>query len=130
MNHDEFENGLMNMLLAGEDNILLGLRGQYDKCTVKARRFTGVGFYTDFKVNRVHEPVAGGKSFYIGDVDGAVDGNKGTLGFVLFIKDGFISSLEGYANLLDVWPEEYSNIELTYDTGANRDITSLSVKWK
>ncbi|MGE5417597.1 MAG: hypothetical protein ACM3UZ_12745 [Acidobacteriota bacterium] len=126
----EFEKILMTMLLSGDDPILKGLREQYERCTVESREFTGAGFYTNFVVDFKQNPVAGGKSFQLGDVNGNIKGILDALGFVVFIKDGFLSFLEGYSNLVDFWPEDYSGIELTYDSGLNRDIGKLVQTWK
>ena len=68
MNHAEFEAKLMEMLLAGHDSTLDGLRSQYANSIVEAREFTGAGFFSKFQVKTEIKPVAGGKTLEIGDV--------------------------------------------------------------
>jgi hypothetical protein len=135
MNHAEFEKKLIEMLLAGDDLVLKGLRNQYLNSKVESREFTGAGFYTDFKTESNIPPVAKGKSFQIGDVFASMGNIKAAFGFILFIEKGYLSLLEGYTLSSDVWPNEYSNILLDYhwigDRLENqRDFEKLRAKWK
>jgi len=65
------------------------------------------------------------KSFHIGDVDGNIDGIEGAVGFVLYVKNGYITLLEGYTNAVDTWPKSYDEIVLSYDSGEIRNIENL-----
>ena len=128
MTHEDFERKLMNMLLCGEDSVLKKLRKQYTMSEITSREFTGVGFYTNFFVN-TNDFHVDKKSFQIVDVDGTIDGIEGAIGFVLFIKDGLISFLEGYTNTIMKWPDSYDDVILVYNTGHHRDIEALRSHW-
>jgi len=131
MNQSEFEIQLMGKLLCGNDPVLEGLRHQYDNSTLESRKFTGVGFFTHFKVNVSILPVASGKTFQIGDVDAHVDNIVDAIGFVLFVEKGYLSTLEGYTLLADKWPNDYSKVALFYDgPDGKRDFEKLKSNWE
>ena len=129
MNHEAFEKKLMEMLLVGDNDVLTQLRKQYELATVTSREFSDVGFYTSFSLQNRHDLCIDDKTFQIGDVDGVINGIEGAVGFILFIKNGFISMLEGYTNAIDKWPKSNEEIILTYDSGDRRDIECLKKKW-
>jgi hypothetical protein len=129
MDHEIFEKKLMEMLLAGEDNVLNKLRKQYESAKVTSREFSNVGFYTSFSMQNEHDFSLGDKTFHIGDVDGVINGIEGAVGFILYIKNGIISLLEGYTNAIDKWPKTNDEIILLYDSGIKRDIERLKKNW-
>ena len=118
---------LLEKLLQGENLILQELRSQYKNSTVSIE-FTGVGFFTDFNVHNC-KPIANGKYFQIGDINAFIDGDDSKIGFILFIKNGFLSLLEGYTISLNEWPEEYNNIVLKYNDNDIRDLEELRKIW-
>ncbi|MBN1467086.1 MAG: hypothetical protein JW924_00030 [Fusobacteriaceae bacterium] len=127
MNQKEFENNVMEMLLDGENEILSKLRKQYEHSKVISREFSTAGFFISFTVEDRGELCLEGKSFYIGDVGGIVNGIESAIGFILFIKNGYISLLEGYTNIIDNWPTN-EEITLAYDSGKTRNIKVLNKK--
>lgn len=132
MEHDELAERVMKMLLAGEEEVLAVLREQYASARVVSREDSGAGFYICFQVDtarRTGDEVR--STFQIGDVDGEVDGMKGAVGFVLFIKSGCLIMLEGYTCGIDKWPETDADIKLSYNTASmQRDYASLRKTWK
>jgi hypothetical protein len=69
---------------------------QLSTATVLNRTNTGAGFYTDFAVERVSSPAIGGERLRRGpgaSVAGLVHG----MGFILWLKEGYIDRLEGYS---------------------------------
>ena len=130
MNHDEFEHKLMNMLLAGDDEILMKLRKQYQLAKIDSRDISVVGFFTRYSIPHSDDLYIDRESFAFGDVFGSAGGIDRAVGFVLFVREGYISLLEGYTNLIDRWPQSYDEIQLSYDTGEKRDLTTLVEKWK
>mgnify|MGYP001096590991 CR=1 FL=1 len=129
MEYVEFEKKLMEMLLSGDDEVLNKLRQQYEVAKVESREFSCVGFYTSFLVENRCDLCINNKSFHIGDVDSNIDGIEGAVGFVLFVKNGYITLLEGYTNAVDTWPKLYDKIVLSYDSGEIRNIENLRTKW-
>ena len=117
MKHKELANQVMKMLLSGDDKVLLTLREQYESAVIVSEEDTGVGFFICYQVDstmRIGEEFK--TTFQIGDIDGEIDGIDGAVGFVLFIKDGYLTMLEGYTNVIDKWPEIDTEIKLCYNT--------------
>jgi len=130
MNHDEFEKKVMEMLLAGEEEVFVRMREQYSLATIASREFTGAGFFTHFSISGYEDLCLDRKTISFGDVDGQVDGQDGAVGFVLFVRDGYISMLEGYTCAVVSWPGSYDRIDLSYDSGEKRDVARLMERWK
>ncbi len=61
-----------------------------------ARENTGAGFFTTFTV--ASDQILEGVRSPVGDVGATVQGLKHGMGFLLWIKDGLMYQLEGYAN--------------------------------
>jgi hypothetical protein len=130
MKHEDFQKKAMQMLLAGSDEVLRGLRDQYANATSQPVEFTGAGFYTNFFVKSGTPPVADGKTFQIDDVEVILNGKRSAVGIILFVNDGILSMLEGYTLTAEEWPNEYKKIEFTYRGNANtRDISTLRKIW-
>ncbi len=123
---EDFEYEVMTKLLSGEDTILALLREQYRKAYVEKREFTGRGFFTDFYFQDPVQRIEICKDFEIGDIAGTI--NNTSIDFVLFIRDGFISFLEG-CTFGDLWPEHINNFELGYWGDGERDMVRLREKW-
>lgn len=114
MKHKELADQVMKMLLSGDGEVLLTLRKQYERAVVVSEEDTGVGFFICYQVDSTIRIGEGFEAtFHIGDIDGEVDGMDGAVGFVLFIKDGYLTMLEGYTNGIDKWPEMDAEIKIS-----------------
>jgi hypothetical protein len=122
----DFELKVMTKLLEGDDPVLLALRKQYAKAIVEKRKFTGVGFYSDFYFKEQIEPVEICKNFTFGDVTGTI--NDIVIDFVLFIRNGKIAMLEGFSFGVP-WPEHIYTLELEYWDGEKRNLERLRNNW-
>lgn len=71
------------------------LAGQQVKVHVTARKNTGPGFYTTVDVS--HRSPIEGVASPVGDVGATVAGLQHGMGFLLWLRDGRIHKLEGYA---------------------------------
>jgi hypothetical protein len=119
------ENQVMEMLLAGDEDILATLRHQYRQSQVLSRKMTGVGFYTDFSVPPGAPRLTDKRRFRLGDVNGKAANIENGVGFVLHVVDGALATLEGYT-YDEPWPEAIHDLTLTYSTGIqNRDVRKL-----
>jgi hypothetical protein len=130
MKYEEFEQQLMGMLLSGDDELLEKLRRQYQTAKIESVDRDPVGFFTRYSVPHSEVFFIDRDSFAFGDVFGSVGGVDRAVGFVLFVRDGYISLLEGYTNLVDKWPQSYDEISLSYSTGSERDMEDLRRKWR
>jgi hypothetical protein len=119
---EKFEADVMLKLLDGNDPVLAILRQQYRQSEVVKREFTGVGFFTTFRVYDSAPRLPGNRSLYIGDVVAEIDGVD--VGFVLFITDGVLDMLEGYTYGTDEWPREMVRYKIGYISGEQRDIAT------
>ena len=110
---EEFEKAIMQKMLEEknvENEILLE---QYRRSQVIKRDFTGAGFFTNFEVPANTPHVEKLTSCSFGDVIASINGSTFDFGFVLFLKDGMLSCLEGYT-WADAWPETIESYELKH----------------
>jgi hypothetical protein len=105
----ELERIAMDGLLAGDDPVLASLRRQFAEATVVQRKFTGVGFFTDFTLD-ASAPRVTPSNFELDGLFLELAGVKHGAGVVLFIRDGLINMLEGFT-YIGPWPE---NTELLF----------------
>ncbi|SRR6266511_2358771 len=118
----DLERAVLEKLLAGDDQRLAELREQLETTLVSKREMTGVGFFTTLSVlNSTHR--LDDRSFELGDVSADITGLTHGAGFVLFIRNGLLDTLEGYTYGDDRWPEKISSFRLRYD--APRDLEAL-----
>lgn len=113
------EQQVIAMLLQGDDDVLAVLRQQVLVATASSREMTGVGFYTDLGVPSDAERVAGRPNFKLTGVDGSAANVRHGLGFVLFIADGALATLEGFT-YDEPWPEQIQDLMLTRRANARQ----------
>lgn len=94
----QIESRAMEFLLAGEDAELGVLRDQFALARVAERENTGVGFFTKFHVPKDLPRLERRERIVIGDVYGSVEKNLYGVGFLLFIENGVIDTLECFSN--------------------------------
>ena len=119
-----FERAVMQRLLDGEDEGLSILREQLEIIVVTKREMTGTGFYTTFSVTDGTRRLPGNLSIKFGDVIAKMPGLNWGAGFLLYVEDGALHMLEGYA-YDESWPQQISAFELSYTTGHQRDLEGL-----
>ena len=115
------EKRVLEMLLSGQDEVLTILRQQAKQLQVSSREMTGVGFYTEFLVPPDAPRTPGRSTFRLGDVNGVANNVSHGLGFLLYVKDGALSMLEGYT-YDEPWPDEVRGLVLTYASGEGRKL--------
>ena len=129
------ESQVLEWLLAGWDPVLMGLREQLASSKIESRELTGVGFYLNFKIpsinKRLHDVLEVKQNFCFGDVGAYLetDDRIQEVGFLLWIKDGYLDSLEAYTYGLEKWPEEVNSSRPFY-FGDKRDLDDLIRNWK
>jgi hypothetical protein len=123
----ELEQAVLDKLLDGEHVVLAALRRQLEVAGVIERVMTGVGFHTSLAFPEASKPsVAPLTQRHVawGDVAARIPGLQHGAGFVLFIRDGYLDTLEGYT-FDEPWPESIASFELEYNGGAVRDLSQL-----
>ena len=111
---EPIERRVMKMLLAGEHPTLETLRKQFDRSSVAEREYTGVGFFTSFKVRDCLPRIQPPRRIVIDDVCADVDGLECGCGFILFVDDGLLGTLECHLWGDDALPENASYTRLFY----------------
>ena len=97
------EQAVIDMLLDKPGEPFEAIRQQLSHATIAERRFTGVGFFTDFAIPH-NAPVRRDlPDMTIGDVGAELPGLQHGVGFLLFIRSGVVSMLEGYT-YDESWP--------------------------
>lgn len=96
------ERDVLSAILSASDPVVDGLRAQLAVCRVQSRELTGHGFFTDFVVPP-RLAVAGIGRTVLDGVQAELDGLRHGAGFVLFVEDGLLATLEGYA-FDEPWP--------------------------
>lgn len=122
---DQFINDAMLLLLAGDDPCLDILRCQYHFSRYDIE-YTGVGLYVNFK-KACETRLPGKTHFSFGDIEGIVEPSEQEVGFLLWVEERKLSSLEIY--LYDgQWPDQIYNYRLHYIDG-ERDLQSIQKFW-
>ena len=101
---EPIERQVLQMLLAGDHQLLEELRKQLAHCVVVEREFTGVGFFTTFEVQGCIPQFEARRRIVIGDVCADVEDLDYGCGFILFVSDGIIGTLECHLWGDDVFP--------------------------
>lgn len=108
----DLERAVLEKLLAGDHPTLVALRAQTEGGRLAGRENTGVGFYCSFEVPP-EVPSVSPRDFEVDDVIGELQGLAHGAGFVLFVRDGRIDTLEGFS-YDEPWPQQMSEFNLTY----------------
>lgn len=70
---------------------------QYKLSKVEKRIYTGVGFFTSFYIDNINEDMLlPNDCMQLGGIHAEIKGLKNGAGFVLFIKEGRLNTLEEY----------------------------------
>lgn len=127
------EDEVLKWLLVGNDPVIVALQIQRKEIASIQRKLTGYGFYLNFDTRSnlipLHNQMAVKENFCFGDVEANISSLKNGAGFLLWIKNGIISSLEGYT-YDEVWPKEIKEFSLRYLSGPNRDWNKLHQQWE
>jgi hypothetical protein len=120
---EPLEAAVLDKLLAGDHPVLAALRGQLAVAAVTQRELTGVGFFTDFSVPQTADP-APVRRLRFGDVHANISGVEHGAGFLLFVDDGVLTTLEGFT-YDEPWPEEIKEFSVRYVDPTRPDVASL-----
>ena len=108
----DFERAVLKMLLAGDDPTLKVLRAQAEAGHLAERDYTGAGFFLSFRIPS-SAPTLGVEEFHFGDVEADIEGLRHGAGFVVFVRQGRLASLEGYS-YEEAWPHNIEKFHLSY----------------
>jgi hypothetical protein len=106
------ESAVLDKMLAKSGEPFDTIRDQLANASVSSRQFTGAGFFTHFAIPSVAPVRRDLASTEIADVGAQIPGLQHGAGFVLFIRDGVISLLEGYTYGDAAWPERITDFSV------------------
>ena len=106
MKHENLTRKVINLLLNDNDILL----NQFNHSTISEEN-DDVGYYANFSVDKTQVEVFKEK-LPSRDVVGKTKDGKNIVGFVLFIKDGYLDCLEGYTFGNEKWPDLDEDISL------------------
>jgi hypothetical protein len=123
---------VLKRLLLGEDPVLEELRKQLALSKATSREITGHGFYLHFELPKeikgIHEYLPVKPTFCFGDVEAKIDSLRYGAGFLLWIKEGILSSLEGYT-YDEEWPQKVNSFEVHYFNNNLRNLEKIRHAW-
>ena len=110
------EHEVIATILRPDHPVFEALRLQFDRCEAAARELTGVGFFTELSIptDSGPAPVRPGR-LRLSGVVAEVDGLRHGAGFVLWIENGMLTTLEGFS-YDEPWPENVNDYCLSVRT--------------
>jgi hypothetical protein len=138
--HEKLAHKVMKLLLQGDDEVLRILQSQYQDTAIISEKYSDFGFYINYHLKKTSRSIPAllfKTTFIIDDLDGFFNNGEQQVGFILYIRDGYLSCLEGYTMGVEKWPDDDLKIILTYTSGnpkattvCKRDYSSLQKVWK
>jgi hypothetical protein len=113
----------MGLLLDGTHPYLKQLREQYELADAELT-LTDAGFFVDFDLPEHADSLPLEGRFQFGDVEAEVNELDHGIGFVLFVENGRIRTLEGYTYEESI-PDDMTGVTLRYVDGDERDEETL-----
>jgi hypothetical protein len=106
------ESAVLEKLLAHTGEPFDTIRTQLAHASVSSRKFTGVGFFTHFAIQPGAAIRRDLSSAELSGVGAKVAGISDGAGFLLFIRDGVVSFLEGYTYGDAAWPDHITSFSV------------------
>jgi hypothetical protein len=100
----DLERAVLEMMAEGDAPEMRKLQEQLAGCVVRSRELTGVGFFTSLEVDRASVAPVERLPTPFGDVYAEIEGLAHGAGFLLWIKDGYVDTLEGHS-YDEPWPD-------------------------
>ena len=123
-NLNVLEKRVLEKLVEGNEPGLDSLRAQLRSCVVTAREMTGVGFLTSLHVKGSAARLPLSQPFRLGGVAAEIEGLDHGAGFILFLENGLLETLEGFS-FDEPWPKSEARFELRYSEEREQDLEKL-----
>jgi len=108
---DEVIRRILTVDLKDNPDISCQLLLQYKNAEIVQRHFFEQGYYTEFSVLDEGLRLANRGNSEVGNTLAEIPNLRHGIGFLLFIRDGLISSFEGYT-FGEKWPESFKKYTL------------------
>lgn len=125
---EEVVEKVMETLLDGNHPSLEILRKQYAIAELRTD-VTKSGIFVDFDLPDSVDTIPGEDDFHFGDVETTMKDLDHGLGFVLFVRDGKLSELEGYTYEEEL-PERVTDVTVQYLENDSRNLAELLPDWE
>ena len=109
MTYDEFEKIIIEDIIQTYPEYAEKLARQYGSATVTKRTIDSRGFYTCYEIGDRTASLGDGVDLQLGENQWDINGLQYGSDYILWIKNGFISSLEGFS-YDEPWPDEITNV--------------------
>ena len=105
MTYDEFEKTIIEDIIQTYPEYAERLTRQYGTATVTKRTIDSRGFYTYYDIGDKTASLGHGVNLQLGEDQWNINGLKYGSDYILWIKNGFITQLEGFS-YEEPWPAE------------------------
>lgn len=107
----ELERAVVESMLADRELPCLRRSVDFEAVNVRDRDFTGVGFLTELEPSVGLKVFESGIRLRWGKVGARLNASKVETGFLVYVDDGYVSTVEGYT-YGDEWPNKVEAFEL------------------
>lgn len=111
MEANELEKSVVGRLLSDPELKPVRPSVDFEKVRVADREFTGGGFLTEFEQSQELKLFEDGVSLRWGKVGARLNASKLETGYVVYIDNGYLTTVEGYT-YGDEWPDSIDSIDL------------------
>jgi hypothetical protein len=108
---NSLEKSVLDRLLQKKEEPFDTLRRQLSFATVSTRKFTRVGFFTEFALAQDAQVNRDVPDMTLGGIGATIPGLQHGAGFLLFIRGGVVSMLEGFT-YDENWPDNIDKFTL------------------
>ena len=112
MTNEEFENLIVSDIIAQYPEYSECLEKQYRSAKMIKRENTGRGFFTDYEIAEKSCRIDGSPDLILGKRQWNLNGLKYGSDYILWVKEGLITCLEGFCYGEDRWPDEITDAEI------------------
>ena len=105
MNRNEFEKIIITDIMEQYPEYKQKLQAQFEKSVVLKREFSTYGFSTYYIVTASEEALGNNENLQLGKSQWKINGLQHGSDYILWIKNGFITCLEGFS-YNEPWPDE------------------------
>ena len=105
MKFEKFEKIIITDIIDQYPEYQSKLQAQFEKITVQKREFSAYGFSTYYVVTATEDTLGDGENLQLGKHQWKINGLQHGSDYILWIKNGLISCLEGFS-YHEHWPNE------------------------
>lgn len=105
MKFDEFEKIIITDIIEQYPEYKQNLLSQLERITVQKRKFSTYGFSIHYAVTTGKDTLKDGKNLQLGKHQWNINGLQNGSDYILWVKNGLISCLEGFS-YNEPWPDE------------------------